>query len=348
MELSVCLIVKNEEKVLERCLACAKKIADEIIVVDTGSTDKTKQIAKKFTNFVYDFKWCDDFSLARNFSFQKASKNYVMWLDADDVIFDEDVKKIQNLKQNLSKDTYMLKYSMQRDGGLEFCFFRERILKNTNQAVWQGFVHEAISPFGKVEFVDITIHHQKIKIAEPKRNLKIYQKHLRRGEKLSSRAQYYYAKELFFNAFYKKCVVQLTKFLKMPNKFPPNVLDAYLTLSKCFVLQNDYDKALSVLFESLKNIEPNSEILCEIGDIFAKKSNFVQAIIFYESACLLKPNYESGQFVDKNFYHLFPHLNLTMLYYKIGDYKNAQKNHVLAKLENPNHPSVLFNEKFFN
>ena len=71
MELSVCLIVKNEEKVLERCLACAKKFADEIIVVDTGSTDKTKQIAKKFTNFVYDFKWCDDFSLARNFSFQK-------------------------------------------------------------------------------------------------------------------------------------------------------------------------------------------------------------------------------------------------------------------------------------
>lgn len=62
---------KNEEDVLARCLNCVKKFADEIIIVDTGSADKTKQVAKKYTDKLYDFSWCDDFSKARNFSFPR-------------------------------------------------------------------------------------------------------------------------------------------------------------------------------------------------------------------------------------------------------------------------------------
>ena len=83
---SLCMIVRNEEDVLGRCLESVKDIVDEIIIVDTGSTDKTKEIAGRFTNAVYDFPWIDDFSAARNFSFSKATMDYQMWLDADDVI----------------------------------------------------------------------------------------------------------------------------------------------------------------------------------------------------------------------------------------------------------------------
>ena len=97
------MIVKNEEDVLARCLDCVKKFADEIIIVDTGSADKTKQVAKKYTDKLYDFSWCDDFSKARNFSFSKASMEYCMWLDADDVVEDEDIEKIQKLKKELDK-----------------------------------------------------------------------------------------------------------------------------------------------------------------------------------------------------------------------------------------------------
>ena len=68
--LSVCMIVKNEEAVLGRCLDCVRQFADEIIIVDTGSTDTTKEIANKYTDKVFDFEWCDDFSKARNFSFK--------------------------------------------------------------------------------------------------------------------------------------------------------------------------------------------------------------------------------------------------------------------------------------
>ena len=73
---SLCMIVKNEEKVLGRCLDSAKEIADEIIIVDTGSTDRTKEIAAEYTEKIYDFEWNDDFSAARNESFRKATKDY--------------------------------------------------------------------------------------------------------------------------------------------------------------------------------------------------------------------------------------------------------------------------------
>ena len=85
MTLSVCLIVKDEEEVLERCLSCLT-FADEIVVVDTGSRDDTRKIAARFTDKIYDFAWRDDFAAARNYAFSKATKDLVMWLDADDVI----------------------------------------------------------------------------------------------------------------------------------------------------------------------------------------------------------------------------------------------------------------------
>ena len=98
MSLSVCLIVKNEQPVIARCLSCVKKFADEIIVVDTGSTDATAEVTKKFTDKIYSYEWEDDFASARNFSLEKASCEYVMWLDADDVVSDENAHKIMNNK----------------------------------------------------------------------------------------------------------------------------------------------------------------------------------------------------------------------------------------------------------
>ena len=99
--ISLCMIVKNEEKILERCLASIHDLVDEIIIVDTGSKDNTKESAYKFNAKVFDFEWCDDFSAARNFSFSKAEKDYILWLDADDVLLEEDRDKFRNLKKTI-------------------------------------------------------------------------------------------------------------------------------------------------------------------------------------------------------------------------------------------------------
>lgn len=92
--ISVCIITKNEEKNIEKCLAPLMPYNFEIIVVDTGSTDRTKEIALKYTDKVYDFEWCDDFSAARNFSLKKASHNYVLILDSDEFLTDIDIEGI--------------------------------------------------------------------------------------------------------------------------------------------------------------------------------------------------------------------------------------------------------------
>tara|TARA_Y100000310_G_scaffold345226_1_gene462890 strand:+ start:9135 stop:10988 length:1854 start_codon:yes stop_codon:yes gene_type:complete len=93
--LSVCMIVKNEAKHLEMCLKSIKDLGDELIVVDTGSSDNTKQIAAKYTEKVHDFDWVNDFSAARNFSLKQATSDWIFVIDADEVLNKKDHRRIK-------------------------------------------------------------------------------------------------------------------------------------------------------------------------------------------------------------------------------------------------------------
>ncbi len=97
--LSVCMIVKNEQVRLAPCLNAVKTAADEIIVVDTGSTDRTADIARIFGARVFNFDWQDDFSAARNYSLQKANADWVLMLDADEIISARDLAVLKNMIQ---------------------------------------------------------------------------------------------------------------------------------------------------------------------------------------------------------------------------------------------------------
>ena len=92
--ISVCIIGKNEEKNIENCLAPLTDCPFEIVYVDTGSTDRTKEIAAKYTDKIYDFTWINDFSAARNFALEKASNQYVLFLDCDEYLTQIDVEAI--------------------------------------------------------------------------------------------------------------------------------------------------------------------------------------------------------------------------------------------------------------
>lgn len=102
------MIVKDEEKSLASCLNSAREIADEIVIVDTGSTDKTKEIAKKFNAKISDFKWGDDFSAARNESIRHATKDWVLVLDADEALDAEGLKEIKSLVGKNDADGYLM------------------------------------------------------------------------------------------------------------------------------------------------------------------------------------------------------------------------------------------------
>ena len=108
MEISLCMIVKDEEDVIERCLNSVSNVIDEVIIVDTGSSDTTIEKVKSLGAKVYNFKWINDFSKARNFSFSKATKDYILWIDADDILTENDAERLLNLKENLDGDTYLI------------------------------------------------------------------------------------------------------------------------------------------------------------------------------------------------------------------------------------------------
>lgn len=97
MQLSVCIITKNEEQNIIRCLECLKPYNFEIVVVDTGSTDRTREMALRYTDKVYDFAWCDDFAAAKNFAVSKASHAHVLVLDSDEFLEQMDVPKMERL-----------------------------------------------------------------------------------------------------------------------------------------------------------------------------------------------------------------------------------------------------------
>ena len=98
---SLCMIVKNEAAVLRRCLSSVADLMDEIIIVDTGSDDNTKEIAAEFTDQIYDYAWTDDFAAARNFAFSKATMEYIYSADADEVVDEENRIRFRQLKQVL-------------------------------------------------------------------------------------------------------------------------------------------------------------------------------------------------------------------------------------------------------
>ncbi|MGL4911874.1 MAG: glycosyltransferase family 2 protein, partial [Romboutsia sp.] len=102
--ISLCMIVKDEEDVIERCLNSIHEVVDEIVIIDTGSKDNTIELVKKYTKKIYYFKWIDDFSKARDFSFSKATKDYILWLDADEFFNEDNRNKLLELKKNISNN----------------------------------------------------------------------------------------------------------------------------------------------------------------------------------------------------------------------------------------------------
>ncbi len=97
MKLSVCIITKNEKQKLQKCLEAIKKYECEIVVVDTGSTDGSKELAAEYTAKVFDFEWCDNFAMARNFAADKACNDWIFMIDTDEYITSFDVKCIAEM-----------------------------------------------------------------------------------------------------------------------------------------------------------------------------------------------------------------------------------------------------------
>ncbi len=329
-EISLCMIVKNEELVLERCLNSVKDIVDEIIIVDTGSTDKTKEIAYKFTSKVYDFEWVDDFSKARNFSFSKATKEYIMWLDADDVIEENDAKKILELKNNIDPnvDIYMFiyNYSFDSNGNPKVVQKRARILKKSKNYTWVSPIHEIIVPSGNIVYTDICVNHKKIKINDKDRNLRIFKKMESEGKDFDIRQGYSYAHEYFYRKDYDKTISMLNTLVdKYENTYSANSRFLYkslLVLADCYKNKNDFEMEEKSLFKIIKYQKPGIKACNRLGDLFYRKKNFEATIFWLQNAIALEDIHEDVNIIE---HYYTPNLLIGASYFYLKDYDNAIK-----------------------
>lgn len=350
------MIVRNEEEVLARCLDSVKEIADEIIIVDTGSDDQTKEIASRYTDQVYDFSWTYDFSAARNFSFSKASMDYQMWLDADDVIEKKDRDLLIQMKKELKEDTdiVMLPYHVAFDqkGRPVMTYNRERLLKRSRGFIWQGAVHEAIVPAGKIVYLTAAVCHRKLHPSDPDRNLNIYEVMLEREGIEDPRHQFYYGRELYYHERYEEASAVLESFLKEGKGWVENNISACLTLSECLLKMGKKEEALLALFGSLRYDIPRPEICCAIGDWFLEQAKidrlcFNQAVYWYLQAKEQITDVNTGAFVNPDCHDFIPDIQLCVCYDRMGDHEKALEYHEKAKKRKPDHPAVLYNDTYF-
>lgn len=346
VSISLCMIVKDEEAVLERCLRSVAEAVDEIIIVDTGSTDRTKEIAAAFTSKIYDFEWIDDFAAARNFAFSKATMDYQFWLDADDVLDLESLGKLLELKATLPKDTdvVMMEYSMGEKGVAALSFYRERLLRREAGFLWEGAVHEVIAPRGKILYSSIIICHKKEKIRDSFRNLRIYEKKIADGCKFTPRERYYYARELVDHCRWEEAERQLGLSL-CEELWRVDRINALRLMSLCRRAKGDHQGALQILLSSLSEEPPRGELCCAIGDAFFALQAWENASFWYELA-LSRPLPQDG-FIEKDCYGLSPALQLCVCCYKMGQMEKAKEWNERAAQYAPDSHQVAYNRNFF-
>lgn len=339
--LSVTLICKNEQDNLTRLLPMLK-FADEIVVVDTGSTDNTLQVAKSYTDKVYDFTWCDDFSKARNYAIKQATCDYVMWLDADDVLPQTTQQALKAWKLAPDRaDVYYVKYTM--NSAFPFWFWRERIVKRCKQCRFKGFIHETISPFGATEYLNCEILHCP-SASHERRNLRIYERALAENRRFSLRDKFYYAKTLLECGQINAALPLVLKFARNKRANSIDRVEGYAILANNALFKEQTDVALGFLAESVKLLPPNGEICCLFGQCYMQKRSYLYASQWYAYA--LSSNSQSG-FVNEYYVKFLPNVQLSVCLWYLGDKQAAARYHNVAKSVAPNNPTVLTNEQWF-
>ncbi|RKM61471.1 glycosyltransferase [Butyrivibrio sp. CB08] len=323
--ISLCMIVKNEEESLGRCLDSLKGIVDEMIIVDTGSTDRTKEIAASYGAKVLDFKWTGDFSEARNFSFSHASCDYIYSADADEELDEENRKRFMDLKKDLEEfkiDMVQMYYCNQLEYRTVYNFDRElrpKLFKRVRGFVWEDPIHEQVVLEPVIVNSDIEIIHRP-KESHAGRDLESFRKAIADGRHLSKRLHGMYARELFMAGSDED-------FLKAKEFFTASSVDtlrdldeikeASCVLAHIAVLENDPH---SLLKYSLKDAitEMSSEMCYELGDYYYGKGDIDEAIVWYYNAA-----YECSSILDVKKSGTFPRLALAKCYRKLGNEEQA-------------------------
>lgn len=343
------MIVKDEEEILERCLKNALPLVDEAIIADTGSADKTPEIARSLGARVESFTWIDDFAAARNYAFSRATGDYLLWLDADDFITDENAERFLLLKAELQKekpDMVMCPYEIMSGDKAVLRYLRERLVRRESGFVWQGRVHECIAPKGKILHSEFCVRHLGSRKPRGERNLNIYRKWAKE-EELDGRNLFYYGRELYYNGYYGEAEKTLEKMLSGEGWYV-NKIEACYVLAETRRKRNNIYGARAALFESFLFGQPRARVCNLIAELYHEENLSSEAEYWYSAALLCRDHSAEGDFEDENARTLIPLLSLCRLSFEQGDLKKSYEYHKQAEALFPDHPSVVYNRNYFS
>jgi glycosyltransferase involved in cell wall biosynthesis len=318
---SVCMIVKDEEKVLGRCLDSLRDLVDEIIIVDTGSTDATKQIAAKYTDKIYDFKWNHDFSAARNDSFSKATMDYIYVADADEIIDEENRQRFLLLKKRLLPEIEIvqMKYANQLAFNTTYNFdeeYRPKLYKRLRSFHWIEPVHENVALSPVVFDSDIVILHMPLS-NHAGRDFQTFQREIKRVGKLSPKLYEMYARELFIAGEEKDFAEAFSYYQSFTDNGQCSERERKIyecVLAKCYRINKDITGLMKYCLRNVADGKGTAEICYELGEFFLEIEDYKEATIWYYNAA-----YETECELNIHYAGDYPLKRLAECYHFLGD-----------------------------
>lgn len=287
---SLCMIVKDEEQVLRRCLDTLASCMDEIIIVDTGSVDRTKEIAREYTDLVYDFTWTGNFADARNYAASKATKEYIYTADADEYLEQEDQDKLQQLKSVLLPEVEIVQmlYCTPSDCNILYNYEQEhrpKLYRRKREFVWIDPIHETLRLDPVVYDSDIRVQHRPTSVHTGRDLSALWNIH-QGGTRLSSRLHHMYAMELYHSgtaADFKQAEEVFLATLDQPGRSRDELREAICVLARGYRLNGDIPHFLAYAMRDAVT-EPSAELCCELGAFFEEQKEPAEAALWYQNA----------------------------------------------------------------
>ena len=352
--LSLCVICKNEKENIGNLLESVKgDLFDEVVIVDTGSEDNTIEIIESFdAEFKYlgieHFEWINDFSAARNYSFSKATSDYIMWLDSDDVIEPKDYKKLLDLKNKLHESPiWLAKYEYAHDEfGKSICsFYRERIVQRSLNLKWQEPIHEYLPLDAPYQKTDIEVHHYKMHITSD-RNIPMLEDIVKKNPDVG-RNVFYLGKELYDAGKVEEGIKRLKQFVDMPDAWSENKYNAQLRISAYYKSIENYGEASKYCWEAIKTNELKADAYCTMGEIAMEAELWEYAIHWFTVASNMKRPEEALDIVEPKYHTWLPNLQLCLCYNCVGNVYEAAVANEKALSYRPQDQRMLNNQRIF-
>lgn len=354
--LSLCTIVKDEEYYLPQCLASIKDVVDEIIIVDTGSTDRTVEIAQSFGAKVFYYTWENDFSKARNFAIEKSNSDWILLLDADEALDPDSKDKLRSLVDTCTFDGchFAMHNYVGSEGSKEFTVhYPFRLLKNNHQYMFKGSIHEQIHKIDgesspeRFSVENILVHHygylnqvrsQKSKSA---RNLPLLLEQLKSTPNDPFHL-FNLGNEYLALHEYEKGISTYEHALQYANinqSFTPFI---YHKIVLALHILKDYDRALEKANEGILIYPKCTDLVYSKALILYDTLQYTEAIITLHHCIVLGEPPIFLKFIDGCGTYR-PYLTLGHIYAFLESYEESLKAYRTAVTLNPNLLSYIYN-----